>query len=133
MSNEDNDHALEYALAMIAIYGPSCPLAVVPKGNTDIYFPAVEPVRVQARTLAESLAAYTRELGVQFRPYDGSSAWAPLDRGQPAKYFWYETASGGSSVVDIHIRRGEQSLCPKQDLSFPLQPGDDIVIGPLLC
>jgi hypothetical protein len=107
---------------MIAIYGPSCRPAVVPKGNTDLIVPALEPVRVQAQTLAEALAAYAREFGVEFRPYDGSSAWAPMERGMPAKYFWYDTQDD-SSVVDIHIRRGEQSICPKQDLSFPLQPG----------
>jgi hypothetical protein len=118
---------------MVAIYGPACRPTVPPKGNADLLFPALEPLRVPAETLAEALAAYTREFGIRFRPYDGSFAWAPVGHRQPAKYFWYESAAGGSSVVDIHIRRGLESICPKQDLSLRLLPDDDVVIGPRVC
>lgn len=36
-------------------------------------------------------------------------------------------------AVDIHIIRGAEEICPRQDLDFPLQPGDRIDMGLLVC
>ena len=118
---------------MVTIYGPSCRPTVPPKGNKDLLFPALEPLSVQAETLEEALAAYTREFGARFRPYDGSLPLVPFALGEPAKYFWYERENGSSLLVDIHIERDRETLCPKQDLSFLLQPDDQVCIGPLAC
>src|SRR5687767_7977164 len=100
---------------MVSIHGPSCRTIAVPEGHADLLFPALDPLRVQAKTLGEALAAYTREFGVLFRPYDGSLPSVPFTPGDPAKYFWHETADDSlSMLVDIHIQRDHEEICPKQ-------------------
>jgi hypothetical protein len=88
---------------------------------------------VEAATLAEALAAYSHRFGVRFRPYDGSDPLIPFERGEPAKFFFHEGADGSSHLVDIHIQRGTESICPKQDLSIRLKPTDRVDIGRLAC
>jgi hypothetical protein len=118
---------------MVAIYGPSCGSSPVPQRTRDIELMAPEPLLVEAYTLADALAAYTREFGVRFRPYEGSHPAVPLEPGEPTKYFWYEKADGSSMLVDIHIERDHRQICPKQNLSFSLLAGDEVHIGPLVC
>jgi hypothetical protein len=116
-----------------AIYGPSCPPQARSQGSAEIVLLKREPLLVVAETLAEALAAYTGQYGVRFRPYDGSDPRVPFQRGEPPKYFLYDTPDGRSILVDIHIQRGSESICPKQDLSVHLEPNDEVHIGPLAC
>jgi len=53
----------------------------------------------------------------------------------PPKYFRYFTGPDATEheLVDIHVERDGQILCPKQDLDFPLLPGDKVIPGPLVC
>jgi hypothetical protein len=118
---------------MVAIFGPSCPSKVTPKAGTEIVFPTLEPLMVDAKTLAEALAAYGHQYGVRFRAYDGSDPAVPFEDDEPAKYFFYEKADGTSYLVDIHIERGKEEICPRQDLSVWLEPSDRVNIGPLAC
>ena len=78
---------------------------------------------LEATTLAEAVAAIERLFKVRIVPHD-----------QP-KWFRVYPASGSPefALVDIHIRRGDTTICPKQDLIFPLLPSDIINIGELLC
>lgn len=118
---------------MVEIYGPSCRAKAIPKDSRQIIVPALAPLLASAETLADALAEYSREYGVRFRAYDGSNPSIPFVVGEPAKYFLYEKADGTSHLVDIHISRGKEQICPKQDLSVPLLPGDQVHIGPLAC
>ena len=118
---------------MVEIYGPSCPPKVLPNRGTGIIVPAQDPLRAEAKTLADALDAYTREYGVRLRAYDGSLPEVPFEDGEPPKYFFYEKADGDWYLVDIHIERESEDICPKQDVRVSLQPGDRVHIGPLAC
>jgi hypothetical protein len=116
---------------MIAIHGPSNPSKPPPLGSLEITFP--DPLIAEAETLGSALLAYSREYGVRFRPYDGSHPHIPFEPGEPPKYFFYEKSDGSSQLVDIHIERGREIICAKQDLSIRLQQGDAVRIGQLAC
>ena len=118
---------------MVAICGPSCPLQVQLPIRDGIRLQVPEPLLVHAETLEEALASYTRRFGVRFRPYDGSLPSIPFGPGDPPKFFFYERADGSSILVDIHIERGTDTICPKQDLGVRLQPTDRVNIGRLAC
>jgi len=118
---------------MAAIYGPSCPPQSPPQGRVGIQLLQREPLLVDAQTLADALAAYTHQYGVRFRPYDGSDPRVPFEYGEPPKYFCYERPDGSSFLVDIHIQRGSEDICPKQDLSIGLESTDQVHIGRLAC
>lgn len=118
---------------MIAICGPSCPPQAHPPSHGQIRLQVPAPLLVHAETLGAALASYTQRFGVQFKPYDGSHALVPFAPGEPPKYFVYERADGSSELVDIHIERGAETICPKQDLSVRLQPNDRVHIGRLAC
>jgi hypothetical protein len=92
-----------------------------------------DPLIVDTETLGLALAAYSRQYGVRIRPYDGSDPQVPFNPGELPKYFFYEKSDGSSWLVDIHINRGTESICPKQDLSVRLQHGDEVHIGELAC
>jgi hypothetical protein len=100
----------------IAIHGPS--------NRTT-----ADPLIVEADTLLSALEAYSRRYGALIRPYDGSDPRAPFQAGEPPKYFFYTQADGSVRLVDIHIKRGTGSICPKQDVSFRLRHGDEVHIG----
>lgn len=118
---------------MPTVDGPSCPLQARPESQRDVYPLQRQPLVVEAGTLAEALAAYTAAFGVRFRPYDGSAPLVPFRSDEPPKYFIHESPDGSSLLVDIHVRRGSQIICPKQDLNFRLQPTDRVEIGLLAC
>ena len=89
-------------------------------------------------TLGEVLAAYSAKYGSTLELYDGSHPDHPFANDEPAKYFWYTgksavTARGGIDQVryplDVHILRGDEVICPKQDLSIEIWPDDVIEIG----
>ncbi|MFG6431683.1 hypothetical protein ACG00Y_17315 [Roseateles sp. LYH14W] len=50
------------------------------------------------------------------------------------KYFEYlDLKSGSMQLVDVHVLRGDQEICPKRDLAFALEPDDLVDIGELIC
>lgn len=116
---------------MIAIHGPSNPAKPPPPGSFEITFP--DPLLAEAETLGDALRAYSRQYGVRFKPYDGSDPSVLFEPGEPPKYFFYETSDGSSQLVDVHIERGADVICAKQDLSIRLQRGDAVRIGQLAC
>lgn len=79
---------------------------------------------LEASTLGELLIELERQTGAKVVP----------DETQ-AKYFRYYTNHESSEwvLVDIHIQRSGEDICPKQDLDFALLPNDKIVPGPLAC
>ena len=118
---------------MVEIYGPECPLKIPKKPGSGIVIKSQEPLRTNANTLAEALDAYAKEFRVRFRPYDGSLIEVPFGRDEPHKYFFHEKADGDCFLVDVHIERGSEEICPKQDLGVILRPGDRVRIGHLVC
>ncbi len=88
-------------------------------------------IQSNAQTLGEALSDYERHFKIKIKPM-----LEPLD-GDPAnagKYFqfWGDGAANWTAV-DIHILRGTEEICPKQDLSFALHPTDVVDIGELIC
>jgi hypothetical protein len=54
---------------------------------------------------------------------------------EPPKYFKYYTNRYAKDhlLVDLHVERGNEWVCPKQDLSFPLLESDVVSAGELEC
>ena len=77
----------------------------------------------QARTLGELLIEFEECMGTRIEPHD------------PPKYFRYFDVGSLSNfiLVDIHITRSGTEICPKQDLSFLLEPNDVVEAGVLVC
>ncbi|UOD27600.1 hypothetical protein INH39_19015 [Massilia violaceinigra] len=51
------------------------------------------------------------------------------------KYFRYHNPASDPQFypVDVHILREGMTICPRQDLSFALLPGDKVEAGVLAC
>ena len=91
-----------------------------------------EPLIVEATTLGDAIQAYEQEFGLSITPYDGTLPRAAFAHGEAPKYFFY-TKADSTQLVDIHIQRGDEEICPKQDLSFILLEDDVLHIGSLVC
>jgi hypothetical protein len=99
-----------------------------PTGEEDV-FPA--GIRL---TLGEALKLFEDRHRVRVTPYDGSWDSMPLERAGGRKYFIFNDGGRfGDTLVDIHVERGGEEICPKQDLDFPLLDGDLINVGVLVC
>lgn len=86
-----------------------------------------------ANVLGEALSKLELARNVKITPYNGSWEAVKFAPGEQAKYFIYEKSDGSRTLVDIHILRRGEELCPKQDLTFALCDGDIIVPGALIC
>jgi hypothetical protein len=104
---------------------------IFPLGSPRISFDSTKGVLVDlpglalsGSTLGELLASLEQATGDRVIPDNGSE-----------KYFLYFSgrAAGNPMLVDIHILRDGQEICPKQDLSFALLDSDKVVAGPLAC
>ena len=81
--------------------------------------------RIEANTLGEAVLAAAALLSVTIVPHDPPKFFRVYGwPGEPADYY---------SLVDIHVRRGTENICLKQDLSFPLLDSDTVLIGALAC
>ncbi|MCS3809728.1 MULTISPECIES: hypothetical protein [Xanthomonas] len=118
---------------MIEIIGPSSDMKLVHKQGETVVVNTPVPVLADAVTLGEALTAYTDSQGACIVPYDGSWEDVPFETGEEPKYFVYTSTQGGPTLVDIHIARAGDLLCPKQDVYFRLEDGDRILIGELVC
>ena len=78
---------------------------------------------IEAATLGEAIAAAAAILRVRIVPHD------------PPKWFRLSGVPGREKymLVDIHVFRGNENICPKQDLTFPLLDSDVVGIGALAC
>jgi hypothetical protein len=116
-------------------YGPSWPRRVDRRAELGPYEPRDEPPFVaQGLTLREALAEYERHFKVHIWPHDGAYPAIPFFAGGEPRYFYYRSAdSTDISLVDIHVTRNEEVICPKQDLEFELLPSDFVDIGELIC
>lgn len=51
-----------------------------------------------------------------------------------SKYFDYvDLKTRQMQLIDIHVLRGDQEICPKRDLDFSLEPDDIVEFGELIC
>ena len=102
--------------------------------RTRLFHPFEEPAdsalrspagqRIEGTTLGEAITAASQLLSVQIVPHD------------PPKWFRVSGLpdfDGHPMLVDIHVLRGGEEICPKQDLSFPLFDTDIVKIGLIAC
>ncbi|CAM2143919.1 protein of unknown function [Pararobbsia alpina] len=84
-----------------------------------------------ALTLGDAIAQYERHFGVRISIHiDAEDAEEKFGD----KYFRYIDEAGDEDIlVDIHVFRGDEELCPKQNLDFALEDADIVELGPLLC
>lgn len=119
---------------MPKLYGPSWPRRVDRRATRGPYEPHDEPPLVSpARTLGEALQDYGRQMQVVITPYDGSNPAVPLGPGEAPKYFVYRLCDGSFRLVDVHVQRAGEWVCPKQNLAFEVSDADEIEIGELIC
>jgi hypothetical protein len=79
---------------------------------------------IVARTLGEAITVAAEYFKVRIVPHD------------PPKWFRvYGTRQDVTeyTLVDIHIKRDGQEICPKQDLEYLLMESDIVSIGALAC
>ncbi|EGF93156.1 hypothetical protein ABI_15960 [Asticcacaulis biprosthecium C19] len=94
----------------------------------------MSPFEVSAATLGEAIRQFEAAFSVTVSPYDGTDPALPFTEGEPRRYFFYSNADADRFLIDIHIFRGTEEICPKQNLDYPLQNGDIVdMAGPLVC
>lgn len=87
------------------------------------------PLNSAATTLGVALGEYGRKFNVLVRP-----CHEPLPGQTEVKYFEIQRPDGVVEwVVDVHVIRESEEICPKQDLAFRLQPNDQVEMGTLAC
>jgi len=101
-----------------AYTGSPCP-------HTDLAFES------NAETLGDAIKAYEARFDVSISPY--STQITPDDE-DAAKYFLCKDNQAElTSLVDIHIFRGKEEICPKQNISFKLELTDMVELGEPIC
>jgi len=97
--------------------GSPCP-------HTDLAFES------SAKTLSEALKAYEDHFDVSVVP-----CVTPIDPSDTeVKYFVFtNNKTSISKYVDIHVFRGNEEICPKQNLGFELLGEDMVEMGELIC
>jgi hypothetical protein len=81
-----------------------------------------EGIVIPGCTLGEFIASLESRAGIRLTPEDGE------------KYFRLtELATGAQVIVDVHIMRHDIEICPKQDMTFALEPDDIVEAGILVC
>jgi hypothetical protein len=68
--------------------------------------------------------------GTSLAPYEGPEV------ADDPRYFTLGPSAGDAlpgGVVDIHVLRGGEEICPGHDLGFLLLEGDILTIGLLVC
>lgn len=84
-----------------------------------------------AETLGAAIRDYEVHFDVSIIPY--SKRLDPNDA-DVAKYFvCTQNKTETQTLVDIHIFRGEEEICPKQNIGFKLFPNDIVELGELIC
>ena len=110
------------------------PLIFGPKNSRYSYTRSPCPhndlaLRSTARTLGEAIQHYEAEFDVAIRP-----CVEPLPGESQVKYYDVaEVDTGTNWLVDIHVQRGSEEICPKQELSFLLLESDLVEMGVLVC
>lgn len=105
---------------MPQIYPLGQPQFATDQSGKFIKLPGLE---LAAATLGELLRELERSTGARVVPHD------------PPKYFRYYASPDAVEyeLVDIHVERNGECLCPKQDLGFSLLLNDKVIPGPLAC
>jgi hypothetical protein len=84
-----------------------------------------------ARTLGDAVIEYETHFNVRVTPMRAPFDGNPQNAG---KYFMFtDQSTGAQQLVDIHIIRGDEEICPKHDLFFALLLDDIVELGELMC
>lgn len=111
---------------MIQIFGPCNPRVTF--GPKLIRQPE-NPFYAAVENLGDALRAYEIKFKVVIEPC------LTLLPGQ-SEYKYFNVKSQlpkQSGLVDIHVFRDNEEICPRQDLGFPLKDGDVLEMGSLAC
>jgi hypothetical protein len=82
-----------------------------------------------AKTLSDAIQQYEEHFKVVIQP-----CTEPLPGETDVKYFSIrDIDSADFKLVDIHIIRGAEIICPKQDVTFGLIDSDLVEMGELIC
>jgi hypothetical protein len=122
---------------MIEIRGPDNIKRIIMDGHDAGKASAVNEFKTDAKTLKEALDSYCSYFNSKYRLYNGDIEELPIKKGEE-KYFYYASNNPKSKIidevlVDIHVIRESEEICPKQNLDFELVSGDLITIGMLAC
>jgi len=79
---------------------------------------------IVAGTLGEAVTAAAEYFGARIVAHDPPKWFRVYDNPDLTEEY---------KLVDIHVLRNGQQICPKQDLSFPLLERDVVNIGVLAC
>lgn len=119
---------------MIQLFGPKIASFTVSDNGDMIQLPGLDVS--SARTVKQALSIYSEAYQVSLQPYDGRYDDTPFNLENP-KFFMYfaddESDRFHDSLVDIHVQRGEDFVCIKQNLDFELKDGDTINLGLPAC
>lgn len=86
--------------------------------------PFLAGIPISAKTLGEAVAMAAGRFGVRIVPHD---------RPKWFRVYGVPDMEGEYRLVDIHVYRDGQGICPKQDLGFRLLESDIVEIGILIC
>lgn len=112
---------------MIRIFGPCNPRIAF--SGPNLQRQPESPFCTSAKNLGDALKAYEARFEVSIEP-----CRAPLPGQSEHKYFnVMSSVPKQSGLVDIHILRDGEEICPRQDLGFSLNEGDVVEMGSLTC
>lgn len=133
-------------MARVTIYGPHNTQGMsteIELSNGEPRFSIVDhPFIVDVETLEQAFFAYGDWYRIEvdgekrrslFAPAPGRPSHDSWQEGEEPRYFVFELSAEFSTYVDAHVIRGEEEICPKQDVSFRLMDGDIVSIGMLVC
>lgn len=112
---------------MIQVFGPCNPRVIFSGSNLDPK--PGNPFCANAGKLKDALRAYEAHFAVTIEP-----CLTLLSGQSEHKYFNVKSPlPKQNGLVDIHVFRGKDEICPRQDLGFALEEGDVIEMGSLAC
>lgn len=88
-----------------------------------------QPFEVSATTLLDALKAYERQFNIAISKHVDAPG-ADIKLGE--KYFLFtDNLTGAQGLIDIHVIRNGEEICPKQNTDFALLGMDQVVYIPV--
>jgi hypothetical protein len=112
---------------MATIFGPNnsrYTYTGTPCPHTDLAFSA------NVKTLGDAIKAYEEHFDVTIVP---STSYPDPTNGEMKYFDFMDNKTGTSMLVDIHVIRGGDEICPKQNINFVLSENDMVELGQLAC
>jgi hypothetical protein len=118
--------SLPMEVSMIRVFGPCNPRVTF---GPNLVRQPENPFCVAVEILGDALRAYEIYFGVTIEP-----CLTLLPGQSEYKYFNVQAQiPKQNGLVDIHVFRDNEEMCPRQDLGFALKDGDVVDMGSLAC